>query len=575
MPNKSKISHFLEDDSFPPMLLIDGDWGSGKTFFIENELIGFLNERYKTKSLFFSLYGLNSISDFRDRIISLSFNESEDTTKLGKVAKEITDGLAQISGERGLGALLSGASGAYKYKLYSDFKDKVIVLDDLERISDKKVIRDVLGECLNLAERKNTKVIIVANEKKLDCSEDVEKVFVDKIKFSLSESDIFEISKSLLPTHYHQYIEEDIKLIINDLKISNIRVLKRAIRKFIYLCEQIPESDQVDFTVAYKKILNFVIRISYARFEREFTIETIKDSITSRFIRNYEKNNDEKEEYTILDNIFNGAYYNPGEEIIDYCCEGVFKFNDISYELSLPRKMTVEESASAIWRLYSLEDDDLPSVLKSLEEIIDNENNVKFYEWFKACDTYNHMLKRRMVESGKFTVNEILEKCASKEKTDFSLEDFSGKYSAENDFYCDDVKRYYALKFKEMSDYLYDLDKEDLIGRFFMSWHDVEEKINRSYSHKSFFNNISMSKFVGSLNNWHQEEVHRFCEYMKSRYRFSNIDDIFGAESEFLKDSCYEIDLIINELKFGIKVSALLDLHDVLYEAYTRISKVR
>lgn len=136
-----QIIELLNDPSFPQVVLLDGAWGSGKTHFINHQLINKIREVFSPNIYFFSLYGISSIDDFRDKIISLSMTEQEEASVFAKYFSKVVDGAAVNMGERGVGAVINGVAGAYKYKLYGELDDCVLILDDLERVADDKIIK--------------------------------------------------------------------------------------------------------------------------------------------------------------------------------------------------------------------------------------------------------------------------------------------------------------------------------------------------------------------------------------------------------------------------------------------------
>ena len=76
------IKHYLEEDKTNTAIMLTGEWGSGKTYYIENELIPFLQDDKKNKCVVISLYGLEDISEISKSIymelrMKLSIKDSE------------------------------------------------------------------------------------------------------------------------------------------------------------------------------------------------------------------------------------------------------------------------------------------------------------------------------------------------------------------------------------------------------------------------------------------------------------------------------------------------------------------
>lgn len=55
------ILHYLKKDKTQTAIMLTGEWGSGKTYYIEKDLVPFLKDN-KATSVVVSLYGLDDIS---------------------------------------------------------------------------------------------------------------------------------------------------------------------------------------------------------------------------------------------------------------------------------------------------------------------------------------------------------------------------------------------------------------------------------------------------------------------------------------------------------------------------------
>ena len=149
-------------------ILLDGEWGSGKTYFIREKLVPKLKDNYEKekkeknkddklknkKPLYISLYGiedvkeisksiyLNLLGEKRNKWISAPINIAQflkpdiDYTKITEVLDQ-----------------------------FVNLENNIIVFDDLERCNID--INLCLGFINNLVEHNNIKVIIVANEKEI------------------------------------------------------------------------------------------------------------------------------------------------------------------------------------------------------------------------------------------------------------------------------------------------------------------------------------------------------------------------------------------------------------------------
>ncbi len=160
------IGEYLNNESAEYAILIDGEWGSGKTYFLKHSLMGVVEnvdarKAEKRKCAYVSLYGLKSIEEVARGIwiqcIGSNSEKKETTSKVLKTA----------------GNFLTAALGVCNFDLdkAADFvatleiKDWIICFDDLERSSIP--INDILGYMNQLVEHNKCKMIILANEKEI------------------------------------------------------------------------------------------------------------------------------------------------------------------------------------------------------------------------------------------------------------------------------------------------------------------------------------------------------------------------------------------------------------------------
>ncbi|EHZ2656887.1 NTPase [Vibrio vulnificus] len=574
MKQVEQIIELLNDPSFPQVVLLDGAWGSGKTHFINHQLINKIREVFSPNIYFFSLYGISSIDDFRDKIISLSMTEQEEASVFAKYFSKIVDGAAVNMGERGVGAVINGVAGAYKYKLYGELDDCVIILDDLERVADDKIIKNILGECLSLAESKNIKVLVVANESKLSCKDDVEKVFADKYKFSFTHEEVVSILRQEYDALDEQLANE-LLLNITAINSKNIRVLKRAVAKFTRIKNEIEKIENVILDQALSKLLSDIIRICYAKFECGFSKEEIIESVETRVLRHMTKNQEEtvNKSQQKLDSIFDDSFYNLSEKLVIYCCDGLYEFNDLQEELMLPVKRTLLDAMKSPWAQNQLTEEEFINGIKLLESFISEAKNITLYEWFTVCDTYIYMLDNKVIESSSYSKESLMEVCKSVEIDRFLIptkhEDF--EHDFHTNFNYQELSKVYFSK-KELVNSLGEENRHfDFSQRFIQSWDSVKNEAHQDLMHSPIYQIINEKVIKEALGFWSNEEVFQFVRFNRHRYRFSNIQDYFEPEIDALKNICVMLDALIAELGFGLKVSSINDLRNCFVDAYTRM----
>ncbi len=160
------IKHYLEKDKTHTAIMLTGEWGSGKTYYVENILTPFLQETRKSRCVVISLYGLETISDISKSIyMELRMKALEKESEVWSAGKLIAKTV--VKGAAGIFGIDVSMSEDELQKLYSsvDLSGKLLVFEDLERSGIELV--KLLGYVNNLVERDGIKVLLVANESEI------------------------------------------------------------------------------------------------------------------------------------------------------------------------------------------------------------------------------------------------------------------------------------------------------------------------------------------------------------------------------------------------------------------------
>lgn len=186
------IEDYINNETYSNAILLDGEWGSGKTFFTKEKIIPMIKEKTNKKVIYISTYGLKEESDLNKKIYfeilneNIPSNEKIDIIKKGgqiilsgaKVVKDILS-LPNISSE----------NIATFINLFQNIENYVMFFDDIERC--QMPINEILG-CINeFVEHKKVKVVIIANEKEIIKNNLLNNI-EDKYKVALSKEINFE-----------------------------------------------------------------------------------------------------------------------------------------------------------------------------------------------------------------------------------------------------------------------------------------------------------------------------------------------------------------------------------------------
>ena len=149
------LQPYLQNPEPDHAIMIDGKWGSGKTFYLKKEL--FVSKQKEIKKLSFWYASANGIKSFEDLAAQLMLNQSKKKIikKCIKIAKSLVPQINSVS--------------------YSDMltlmpfdESNVIIIDDLERVDQACDLIGLLGQ-INTAfvEHNNIKTLLVCDEKEL------------------------------------------------------------------------------------------------------------------------------------------------------------------------------------------------------------------------------------------------------------------------------------------------------------------------------------------------------------------------------------------------------------------------
>lgn len=234
-------------------IVLDGEWGVGKTTFWKN----FSDTKFNEKSVYVSLFGKESIQEIkqeigmqiykRNKYIS-EFSKKARYLKFDKIIDEVTPKLG------------SAAIGCISFFEKKDFKDIIVCFDDFERISDKINFKDVLGLISEYKEQQNCHIVMILNRSKMttitksnqneqdenfkdqevenDIKENDKKTELEKIlseyKDKIMDYEFYynptpEESFNIVSVELTEIYREVARQYFKKHEINNIRVIRRAI----------------------------------------------------------------------------------------------------------------------------------------------------------------------------------------------------------------------------------------------------------------------------------------------------------------------------------------------------------
>lgn len=258
------ILHYLTEDKTKSAIMLTGPWGTGKSYYIQNELKPFLEKKENGghSCVIVSLYGLKDTAEISKSIylgtrMKFLTAASEKSTTVTFAGETIIKGIAGA-----FGVDLSVSERSLK-RLYAsvNLTGKLVVLEDLERSGID--ILEVLGYVNNLVEQDGVKVLLVANEEEIIKYELGNKVIGRRKKEEIEEE--IEEEKRLHEA-FDVPFENKGEIVQCRLSEDYLRLKKKTI------------SDTIEFKEDYQTAIREIVQMFDNETLNKFsTVESIKD----------------------------------------------------------------------------------------------------------------------------------------------------------------------------------------------------------------------------------------------------------------------------------------------------------
>lgn len=215
------------DDADNKVIALSGKWGTGKSHLWREVREASKDDKVR-QSLYVSLFGLSDMSQIKLKIIQNALPKAEEQYAMWEKARIGYEGLKKVltSIHKGFSALDELALLAVPTIL----KDKVIVLDDIERKHEKLSIDEILGFIDEFTQQHGARFVLVLNSDQLanrvvwDTLR--EKVIDQEIRLDTSSSEAFGIAIGLTPSPYAERVRNAVEI----CGVTNIRINSKIIK---------------------------------------------------------------------------------------------------------------------------------------------------------------------------------------------------------------------------------------------------------------------------------------------------------------------------------------------------------
>lgn len=213
----NQVMSYIDTDS-DYAILISGEWGIGKTYFLKDKIIPEIsktrspNTKQLYRPIYFSLSGLNNLNNLKELMFSRINTESniQQNTPMDK----------------DLNVLKSVRSKYDSLPLISIPENVVYCFDDLERLTPS-FLEEAMGFINQYIEQYKTKVIFLADENRLE--QDIQKkYFIIKEKYIRRTYELSSNISEIIKSSDLKFSTDELKLIVDRFdqgRCANIRTL--------------------------------------------------------------------------------------------------------------------------------------------------------------------------------------------------------------------------------------------------------------------------------------------------------------------------------------------------------------
>ena len=530
---KGAIKNYLEAKETDYAIMLTGEWGSGKTYFVRTDLQELLSET-EFKLVYISLNGLRDVEEIYKQLF-LANND-----KFQKVSESKTGKYA-----------LRGISKAFKFAKVdldnffdpSDFvklKEKTLIcFDDLERLSCSELITSVLGEVHQLVETLGAKVLFVSNEKKIDGIDEIkEKTIGYTYRYEMSHGEMIDMFTEFFSGNeaYFTFLKSNRKYLLRLFSLReklNLRILKRMLTQYQMIHAQCVYRNK-EHLVFYNFITLFV-EFETGENDKESLIRYYKDD-PFYFSFQYNRDDAEKDKKSYpksfeLD-FFDGyeiSFLRIGA-IVEYIENGYLNKQVLKEQLDNLFGDGTDEDVRAFNRLikngyYRLPDEEFIELTNLVLEITEK-GTWNDPSWYLAIyKAFSMFSDEGLISDNTFGIKAAvmngLNKLAESDRLDLMNYDLwsSGETLSEpTDSNYQEVKEHLMITIKEIEDKTLSGKSKKVLSLLKGNGSEFFRTILSDYQSIPIFKNMNVDDLYSKINNCQNEAKRDFVVFLNDRY---------------------------------------------------------
>lgn len=574
------IKNYLDNDKTNSAIMLTGEWGSGKSYYIRNELLPYIEKDGDKKCIVVSLYGISDIAEINKNIYlelraKMLSKKSEKISSGKLIAKTIVKGVTSFFGvdlsvsEKDLNNLYSSV----------DLTGKLIVLEDVERSSID--IKEILGYVNSLVEQDGVKVLLVANEQEIykyeeiveekDGKKNIKKVFSSdtleylKIKEKTINDTIYfmgnyiETIENIMRNFSNKYFDLMIadknilgySNIADEIRyaIMTIEVNSYNFRSFIFGCQKVVDLlNGIDFDLDIdfvRALFLGVIIFAFKHKKNVFLCWEDDKSITSTTLGSYK--------YPLYKIAYDYVVFQQKDKKLLEASNRNF----IEQRDALLKKNAVSEVLNVIYNYYELNEEDVVSAVISTCDFLEKDD-IPYSEYLKLS---NYLISLKYVVE----CYDLVDKCKN-----FMIQNIR-KASMQNnikllhnsgiELHTEDEQKEFAEFEKELKD-IADSDNRQwqdynyTVEEFDEFYGKISKREDRFLSDRAFMQKIDVDKLLQLIPLLETSQISKLRSVFLGRYGYANINEFFMLEKPYLEQLKQGLEELLKQGAFEDKIKA-------------------
>ncbi len=563
-------------------VLLKGQWGSGKTWFINKYCKNFKGKQQRF--LYVSLYGMTSFSEIEDAFFQQlhPILSSKGMAITSKIFKGLLKGTLKIdlnNDNRDDGAINVGIPDINLPEYLKNTDKCILVFDDLERCNID--LSNILGYINYFVEHQELKVILIANEDELLKNSSykaikeklIGKTFGVSLDFESALEDFITMVKQQDVRAFLSNNTELVQDLYKEAEYENLRSLKQIILDFARIFDDLPKKAKREpellkdllklltvFSIEIKRGDMLAKDISQLR-EAYLSAYSTQISLRQSASTNIKGNS---EELTPIQTIFSRyTFLNPYDIFPSelwwqmFFDRGIINAKELEQSILNSKYFQDENTPNwvRLWHLYNLSDNDFDNIIHTVESGWNNREYVEIgvikhvFGLFLTLSSIGlyHKSKEELLKDSKLYIDQL--KCSDKfaPASLSTVGDISDSYVGLG-FQGKDFE-----EFRELSSYLDTVQElvrreermpgngqdllvtmqSDVRNFYRMLYRDNGDTFVHEYQYRPVLKYIQESAFVEQLLSIDPKDQKEVFRVLKKRYEFGGTNLI--EELEWLK----------------------------------------